>query len=86
MGRIFLYLVLLAVSLYVVKLIRTRLDIPLKKLKQDKKDNNVKKQNANHNANEMIKCLHCGLHIPEKEAIKQGDKVFCSLEHARREL
>ncbi len=79
MGRIFFYLVLLAVSFYVVKLIRTRLDEPLKKLK---KDSNVKADSADN----MVKCLHCGLHIPEKEAIKQGDKVFCSLEHARREL
>jgi len=80
MGRIFLYLVLLAVSFYVVKLIKTRLDEPLKKLK---KDDHVDEPS---NANNMVKCLHCGLHIPEKEAIKQGDKVFCSLEHARREL
>ncbi len=79
MGRIFLYLVLLAVSFYIVKLIKTRLDEPLKKLK---KDDSVDSSNANN----MVKCLHCGLYLPEKEAIKQGDKVFCSLEHARREL
>jgi len=79
MGRIFVFLVLLAVSFYVVKLLKTRLDEPLKKLK---KDDSV----DSGNANSMVKCLHCGLHIPEKEAIKQGDKVFCSLEHARREL
>jgi len=79
MGRIFLYLVLLAVSFYVVKLMKTRLEEPLKKLK---KDDSVESSDANN----MVKCLHCGLHIPEKEAIKQGDKVFCSLEHARREL
>ncbi len=80
MGRIFLYLVLLAVSFYVVKLIKTRLDEPLKKLKKDASVDD------SDDANNMVKCLHCGLHIPEKEAIKQGDKVFCSLEHARREL
>jgi len=74
MGRIFLVLVLLAVSLYVVKLVRTKLDEPSKKLKKDVDNNN------------MVKCLHCGLHIPENEAIKQGDKTFCSLEHAKREL
>jgi len=79
MGRIFLYLVLLAVSLYVVKLVRTMLDKPLKKLKKDIQLNEQE-------SSKMVKCLHCGLHIPEKEAIKQGDKVFCSLEHARREL
>ena len=79
MGRIFLYLVLLAVSLYVVKLVRTMLDKPLKKLKKDTQVNGQE-------SSKMVRCLHCGLHIPEKEAIKQGDKVFCSLEHAKREL
>ncbi len=80
MGRIFIYLVLLAVSFYVVKLIKTRLDEPLKKLKKDASVDD------SDDTNNMVRCLHCGLHIPEKEAIKQGDKVFCSLEHARREL
>ncbi len=76
MGRIFLVLVLLAVSLTVVKLIKNKLDEPRAKLKKDNSVDNSK----------MLKCLHCGLHIPEEEAIKQGDKVFCSLEHAEREI
>jgi len=76
MGRLLFVFVLLAVSFYVVKLVRTKLDEPTKKLKKD----------ASSNKNKMVKCLHCGLHIPEEEAIKQGDKVFCSLEHAKEEL
>ncbi len=76
MGRIFLVLVLLAVSLYIVKYLRTKLDKPPEALKKD--DHSTE--------NKMVKCLHCGLHIPENEAIKQGDKVFCSLEHAKEEL
>jgi len=74
-GRIFLILVLLAVSLYVVKYLRAKMDAPQKRIKKGK---NTK--------NKMVKCLHCGLHIPEQEAIRQGDKVFCSLEHAKREI
>ena len=79
MGRLFLILVLLAVSFYVVKSIRTKLDEKPKKLK---KESSVKKSNQN----KMVKCLHCGLHIPENEAIKQGEKTFCSLEHASKLL
>ena len=74
MGRIFLVLVLLAVSLTVVKLIKNKLDEPRPKLKKDSTNN------------KMVKCLHCGLHIPEEEAIKKGDKAFCSLEHAEQEI
>ena len=75
MGRLFFILVLLAVSLYGVKLLREKLDKPLKRLKKDTTNNE-----------KIVKCLHCGLHIPEKEAIKQGDKNFCSIKHARKHL
>ena len=73
-GRIFLVFVLLAVSFYVVKYLRAKLDDSQKFLKKDTKDQ------------KMVKCQHCGLHIPDSEAIKQGDKIFCTLEHAKQEL
>ncbi len=80
MGRLFLVLVLLAVSLYIVKYLRTKLDKPPEKLNSDKNDSDQTDEGK------MVKCQHCGLHIPDNEAIKQGNKVFCSLEHAREEL
>ncbi len=80
MGRLLVVLVLLAVSLYVVKLIKIKLDEPSTKLKKDRSRNDSTENNT------MVKCLHCGLHIPENEAIKQGDKVFCSLDHAGQEI
>jgi uncharacterized protein len=80
MGRLLMVLVLLAVSLYVVKLIKIKLDEPRPKLKKG----SSRKENDENS--KMVKCLHCGLHIPENEAIKQGDKVFCSLEHAGQEI
>ena len=80
MGRLLLVLVLLAVSLYVVKLLKIKLDEHTDKLEKDDS------RNESVENDKMVKCLHCGLHIPENEAIKQGDKVFCSLEHARQEI
>ena len=29
----------------------------------------------------MVRCAHCGLHVLEGEAIKQGDAYYCSAEH-----
>jgi len=29
----------------------------------------------------MVKCKHCGLHILEQEAIRNGDNYYCSHEH-----
>ena len=32
-------------------------------------------------APKMIACAHCGLHVPEGEAIKNGTKYYCCPEH-----
>ncbi len=86
-GRLFLVLVLLAVSLYAVKYIRTKLDETQKRInKESENDNNDSGTNNQNTKKLMVKCQQCGLHIPEKEAIKQGDKIFCSLEHAKQVL
>ncbi len=86
-GRLFLVLVLLAVSLYAVKYIRTKLDETQKRINKESEDDNNDSGTNNQNTKKlMVKCQQCGLHIPEKEAIKQGDNIFCSLEHAKKGL
>lgn len=32
---------------------------------------------------QMVHCSHCGLYLPQSEAIADGDKFFCSAEHRR---
>jgi uncharacterized protein len=32
----------------------------------------------------MVVCAHCGVHIPESEAIRDGDRCYCSEEHRRK--
>jgi len=32
----------------------------------------------------MVNCSHCGLYLPQSEAISEGDKFFCCAEHRRR--
>jgi uncharacterized protein len=29
----------------------------------------------------MVKCEHCGVHVPEKESIQSGNDFFCSQAH-----
>jgi uncharacterized protein len=81
MARLLFIIVLFIVSLLVLKYVRRKIDEHTDKLKQKKLDQSKKTANGN-----MLKCQHCDLHIPQHEAIRQGDKVFCSLEHARRHL
>ena len=32
-------------------------------------------------ARDMVKCAHCGIHIPADEALYRDDKCYCSPEH-----
>jgi uncharacterized protein len=29
----------------------------------------------------MVRCAHCGLHVPQGEALQSGDHYYCSKEH-----
>jgi uncharacterized protein len=31
----------------------------------------------------MVSCNHCGVHVPESEAITDGDKRYCCEEHRK---
>jgi len=42
-----------------------------------------KKTAAPGTAKNMVRCAHCGLHLPEAEAIRDGGQYFCSQEHRR---
>jgi len=32
---------------------------------------------------QMVNCSHCGLYLPQSEAIREGDRFFCCVEHRR---
>ena len=71
MFRIFLVLVLLAVSLYAVRFwLNSRANSTNRLPKQAK-------------SQKIVSCKQCGLHVPAQEAIIIGDNTFCSLEHAK---
>lgn len=29
----------------------------------------------------MVSCVHCGVHLPEDEAVLDGDRAYCSTAH-----
>ena len=31
----------------------------------------------------MVRCAHCGIHLPRSEALLQNGQTWCSAEHAR---
>jgi uncharacterized protein len=40
-----------------------------------------KKAAAKKVTEQMVKCDHCGLHVLQQEAIRQGQHYFCSSQH-----
>jgi uncharacterized protein len=34
-------------------------------------------------AGELVRCAHCGVHLPRSEARQAGGVLYCSDEHAR---
>src|SRR5665811_196434 len=34
-------------------------------------------------AEDMVRCAHCGVHLPRSESRASGEKFFCSEEHLR---
>ena len=39
------------------------------------------KKRAGGEIEQMVKCAHCGLHVPESEAIRAGGSYYCSNAH-----
>jgi uncharacterized protein len=35
---------------------------------------------------DMVRCRHCGLHLPRTESVSAGDAFFCSDEHRRLDV
>ncbi len=29
----------------------------------------------------MVRCIHCGMHLPQRDALKKGDLWYCSRAH-----
>lgn len=42
---------------------------------------NARKRADARAAATMRKCAHCGVHLPEPDAIKSGEHYFCSDQH-----
>lgn len=45
--------------------------------------NNARKDAAEAAPEKMVNCSHCGLYLPQSEAIADAGKFYCSPEHRR---
>lgn len=42
-----------------------------------------RRENASGQAEDMVRCVHCGVHLPKHESILAGGEHFCSEAHRR---
>lgn len=42
-----------------------------------------KEDSASKPAEDMVPCVHCGVHLPKHECIQADGKFYCSEEHRR---
>lgn len=76
MSRILFILVLLVVGYLLLRSFQRKKD--LYHLNKNKTSGRLNKNT------QIVRCEHCGLHVPEPDAVKHGGKYFCSLEHAQQ--
>ena len=75
MGRFVLLVLIVVVAIWLIR--RTLL-----RLKQGQQGS-VPTATPAGTQGDLVKCAHCGTHLPLAEARAVGDRVYCSDEHAR---
>jgi len=68
------FIVLIALVVLAVWLIRRALRGPVQKADLQRKAQAV---------GELVRCAHCGVHLPRAEARQADGALYCSEEHAR---
>ena len=46
------------------------------------RDEGVRRRDRDE-AEHMVGCAHCGVHVPESESVRDGNAFYCSEEHRR---
>ena len=70
------FIVLIALVVLAVWLIRRALRGPATKM-------DIDKNTTQTNGGELVRCAHCGVHLPRAEARQAAGALYCSEEHAR---
>ena len=71
------FIVLIALVVLAVWLFRRALHGPATKT-------DINRKNANQaDGGELVRCAHCGVHLPRSEARQAAGALYCSEEHAR---
>ena len=75
MGKVLLWLVIILAALTVARIISRQ--------SAARKNPHTASKTAAQKPEAMVRCEHCGIHLPRSEALLLGGKTWCSSEHAK---
>jgi uncharacterized protein len=75
-GRILFFTLIIALLFWVIRSYRRAL----------KKRDEAHEELRSLEGEDMVRCVHCGVHLPRSESITSEGEFFCSDEHRRLHL
>lgn len=79
MGKILLWVVVIVGGLLLTRILSHHNAKPQKR----RAPKRVKPQAKIQDAEPMVRCAHCQIHLPRSEALLSGGKTWCCNEHAK---
>ncbi|OZI72667.1 PP0621 family protein [Bordetella genomosp. 2] len=79
MGKLLIWVVIILVAMLVLRIVAARAATK----RNAPPPQPPARQPGGQPAESMVRCAHCGIHLPRSEAIMLEGKVWCSRDHAR---
>lgn len=71
MGKLILIIIIVLLAYWIIKA---------------RKHTNTETESLTDASEDMVRCSHCGVHLPESESIVSKGKYFCSDKHYQKHL
>jgi len=84
MGKLLLWLVVLLAALTVWRIVNARASVRQRQEQAPPATGRAAPRGGKTPAEAMVRCAHCGIHLPRSEALLLAGKTWCSQDHARQ--
>ena len=79
MGKILFWIIVILAALVAARILARHSS----GIKKEKVVAKAPQRPAHLGAEPMVRCAHCGIHLPRSEAVLSQGKTWCSQEHAK---
>lgn len=78
MGKLLFWIAVIIVVMFAIRLINQ------KKSQQQAGSSSTPAPAQTDDMESMVRCEHCGVHLPRSDAVLMNERLWCSTEHAQR--